>query len=1073
MSVPARKEEEEKVDPLIEYFYIIGPNPETIKSDEFYNNFSPNLNELNAKIISKFPPYERPLSSIKEEIIISHCFPNGYNIEESNPGRKIFHFSLQNIFPQPSGEGKIYYTCVKFYEPLSKYYDIKQRQSYSFISDKNIEEFSNQFQNFGKLKRQSVILKENPVFFLQKKKLFEKYFIPKVICFCSLAPFPYEFGFLLNKIINYTISTNNENINNKEEIKDKNIDKDKQNNEKDKQNNNDKDKDKPKNNENNNDKDKPKNNDNNNDNKINIPIDKIIETIIMNVPMPMRGIFRVNFKNNNVFFKNNEKDFLIQQKLINKYYCPTHIIQSIFVFNSNDIIEIYKSLLLEIPILFFSKDIEKLTNIFESFISLLYPLQYQYPHVSILPDINSAIIQNFEIFAFGINQEWIMEKKIDKEKQTDEKEKEANEKIKEKKDYFERNNIKIINKAILICDIDNSKIEIYFNKLENEHIVYFKDLGKNININTNININSSKNINHENKYESTKYALPAHYIDKVKKKLENFKNANKNMKLNEYNEEYNKKIAEDIFFYFLISILTKYNNYLYNSESDIKNICQRIFINRKNENISYMFNAQKFINECKSSEINFYTALFKTQLFADFIKRKYFNKKKDKLIFLNFDENIIRKRNKSFLTKKYDTPFITHTIFDNSNDIEIFKYKNFNEEEKKYILENKKQLLDYYQTYNGKEFKYLIFPKLLYDNQFFKNKKEYILNYKYDFRASDFTKVYKDLVKEIIEQKQYYKIYTGDLIIQDKFNPSIFLYDNEIQNSVILLWLRMFCLTFYYCEKNEKNLRFYEMINMVKKLTYIKDDIFSLILSTLDKYGTEIMMIQFFSTLNNYNYIQYSYLSHKLIKKNNIKSELKTMNISNTSLTVNYYKEEDEEYIIPHINKDDIEKIKQRTFGVNNNSTQKDENIYFSHNIKCDGCGENLEISGLTLNYKGMLKTRYLICQCNKNLTNKITIKVNGKYFKITLYEPYYLYRIISTEILQNYGNKISLDELRIKYKDFYWNCIWYFGSQGLSYDMLLKYKDDLEKNKKKRKLKFDCLQISNNNTDNLTDIKK
>ena len=37
MSVPARKEEEEKVDPLIEYFYIIGPNPETIKSDEFYN----------------------------------------------------------------------------------------------------------------------------------------------------------------------------------------------------------------------------------------------------------------------------------------------------------------------------------------------------------------------------------------------------------------------------------------------------------------------------------------------------------------------------------------------------------------------------------------------------------------------------------------------------------------------------------------------------------------------------------------------------------------------------------------------------------------------------------------------------------------------------------------------------------------------------------------------------------------------------------------------------------------------------------------------------------------------------
>ena len=46
------------------------------------------------------------------------------------------------------------------------------------------------------------------------------------------------------------------------------------------------------------------------------------------------------------------------------------------------------------------------------------------------------------------------------------------------------------------------------------------------------------------------------------------------------------------------------------------------------------------------------------------------------------------------------------------------------------------------------------------------------------------------------------------------------------------------------------------MINITKRLTYIKDDIFSFILTTLDKYGTEIMMIQFFSTLSNYNYIQ-------------------------------------------------------------------------------------------------------------------------------------------------------------------------------------------------------------------------
>ena len=117
-----------------------------------------------------------------------------------------------------------------------------------------------------------------------------------------------------------------------------------------------------------------------------------------------------------------------------------------------------------------------------------------------------------------------------------------------------------------------------------------------------------------------------------------------------------------------------------------------------------------------------------------------------------------------------------------------------------------------------------------------------------------------------------------------------------------------------------------------------------------------------------------------------------------------------------------------------------------------------------------MKKTQNLLCSCSADLTNKIVIKVNGKYFRIRLYEPYYLYKIVSSEIIQIYGNKISLDELKEKYKDFYWNLIWYFRIQGLSYDMLLKYKDDSNlsneinaniNNKKKRK--FNCLQISSN----------
>jgi hypothetical protein len=230
------------------------------------------------------------------------------------------------------------------------------------------------------------------------------------------------------------------------------------------------------------------------------------------------------------------------------------------------------------------------------------------------------------------------------------------------------------------------------------------------------------------------------------------------------------------------------------------------------------------------------------------------------------------------------------------------------------------------------------------------------------------------------------------------------------------------------------------------------------------------MIIQYFNILKNYNYIEYSYLTHKLIKKDEFKSNLKKMNVSNTSITINYFTEEQEEYIIPHIDEEDKNKLRQRTFGINNENNE--ENIFFSDYIKCEKCNDNLEITGLTINFNNMKKTQYLLCACNADLTNKITIKVNGKYFRIKLYEPYYLYKIISSEIIEIYGNKISLDELREKYKDFYWNLIWYFRIQGLSYDMLLKYKDDSNvskeintktnyKNKKNRK--FNCLQICSN----------
>ena len=1108
----------EKINPLIEYFYIIGPNPEIIKNNEFYKNIE--LQEkIDAKILTKFPPVEKYQITLKDEIIISHCFPNGFKIIKSNvkPQKRIFNFSLQNIFPTSKGEElNIYFTCLKFYESLSKYYEIHKKQSHSSNLEKNELVDIDKYQNFGRVKRQTMILNQSTALFINKIQNYEDYYIPKVICFCSNTPFPYEFGYLLNKILNYTIDygfklklDNNEN-NKKEKlniIEEENESKNENKNENNKKDNNINDNNKKDDNkldnnkiddnkkDNNNtdnkkkddnklennkiddnkrDNDKIDNNKNNkNDNKKNlnnqmkIPIEKIIEKLVMEIPKPQRGIFYIKFKKDNSFFKDDEKELIIRRKEINSYDCPSYILQSIFLFSTKDIIQIYKFLLLERPILFFSSNIENLTNIYESFISLLYPLKYKCPHVSVLPDINFAIIQNCESFVFGINQSWSNKDKTN--------------------NFFDRNNIVIYNKLIIICDIDNKKIGYYCKDLNNRSIVNYINLGKNSATNINLNNNSTKNLNHENKNEYININLPSHYSEKLKKKLDTFLASNKNnLKYYSYNEEYNKQISEDFFYYFLVSILGRYNNYLYNSENEVKKICRYIYSEREDEkDINKIFNVERFLYDSKSSDTNFYTAFLKTKIFMDFIERKYYNKRKDKSTFLIFDENFVKKRNKSIFQRTIETPYINLQMFNIKNIYDISNFNNFNDEEIKYITENKKELLNYYQTYNGKEFNYNIFPKLLYDNKFFNNKK-YILNYKYEPTVYTFTKIFNELFNEIILDEEYFKIYSGSLILQYKYDPGNALYDEEIQNSLHLLWLRIFCLTFYYCEKDEKNIRFYEMINIVQRLKYIKDDIFSLILSTLDKYGTDIMMIQFFSILKNYNYIQYSYLSHKLLKEDINNSIIKKMNISNTNLTISYFTENQEEYIIPPINTFDKDKLKQRTFGINNNENiNQNENIYFSQNIQCSNCGEKLDISGLTLNYKGMVKSRNLTCQCKKELTNKITIKVNGKYFRIELFEPYYLYRIFSSEILQKYGNQIDLNELRVKYKDFYWNCVWYFSLQGFSYDMLLKYKDDLdlldeekernnklkekEKNKlKKRKKKFNCLKICSNNIDNI-----
>ena len=842
----------------------------------------------------------------------------------------------------------------------------------------------------------------------EQKELMGKYFVPKVIVFSSFVPFPNEEKYLLGKLLAYASGLT------------KGI-----------------------------------------QNNIVIPIEKIIEKLVLGIPMPPKGKFFVTYKNNNCIIPNVEKDYEIKQRELNQYNYYSYKMHLIFFFKTDDIAEIIKCLLSEVPILFFSQSKERLTNIFETFLFLLRPFEYQYPHVSILPDINAGIIEMAKTFAFGINYEWV---------EPDNKEGKIN--------YFEKLNLNVFNKLIKIVDIDNRKITKYYMQNQSQRIINFNDLGENIKDDS-IFI-PSKEINHDALNDSDKYELPMHYLTKFKKRLNEFLENNK-IKSSDCNMALNRKIGEDHFFNFFVSVFQNYNKYLFNTEIETKKICKEILESNNYDNIPVenLCKISQFLKEFKVGDDQFINVFLQTKIFKKFLIRKYLNNEVDKFIFLYFDETILSKKSRSFFSRKAKTEFLESKILQATQSYDVDTTKNFNQEEYSYISEHQENLVLYNQRFNGTLFRYYLFPKLIYDNKYFQ--KYYMPQKFFDKALYQQMKDYHKAI-ETLEQPKYFKIYNGEISQRHLYDSKNDLAKNEIMNDVILLWLRIFCLTFYYCEQKEKIVRFVEMLQNIKKAFYIRNDILSLILITIKKYGDEPMTIKIFQIIKNFNYSQFAHMSNKLFYSSLVDTPpLKELSIANQKLNINYYKDKEE---VPKTFELNIKKfnLKRRTFW-NDGMENKSEKIKFTNPI-CPKCNKSNNLKLLMKNYDKMKKTKYLnclLCEQEVNMITKIIIgdKICGEeILEINIYNPYFLYNNISSQLIKLYGTKIDLNELRNNYKDFFWNCILNFKIAGLSCDMMLKYnklyKIKLEEDKneendnKKGKINKD-----KNNKDNPKENKK
>ena len=803
-------------------------------------------------------------------------------------------------------------------------------------------------------------------------------------------------------------------------------------------------------------------------NQIILPLEKIIEGIIFGIPRPVRAYFYISCKKTNEFIPKQRKDIDFSLREFNKYNYYSYVYQLILKFTVHDILLIYKSLLLEIPILFFSSIKENLTNIVETFLNLLTPLEYQYPYCSILPDTYCGLIETEKSFVFGLNHRLIFEKKNKTKYPT----------------YFRNNHLNIVNKFIIICDIDEGKIYKFINEIPEYHVVNIDDLGNypenSGNAVENIQM-ISKNIYSERNTNIIEVNLPEKHVNKLSKDLSNYA-LNDSIQNPEYYPEHNKKIGEEFFYGFLSNLFLNYHNSLYNDEEDIKRIISNEILSKNEEDIDIesIFSVSQFLRDNKS-DTNFYTKFCKTRIFKNFIIRKYLNKNADRYTILHFDEKILEKKSKGFFSKKAKTEFTSSKIFKPSHIYQIKNANNFMESEITYMKSHKDVLLNkYFQNFaQYNKIKYSIFPRLIYDNKFF-GEKEYksITEFSNDYKGclNGYLQL-ENLLKTDLNPHNFFSIYNKEmkryLVDLNKIDIK-----NEVLNSLYKVWVYIFCLTFYYCDEIEKEFRFEELMRFLSKYKVVDEqkEIYPLLLMTIKQYGSENMLIKLFESMKYINYTEYCYFCSKFKGDSQIIWESKNIDTTNLRLRIEYYRDakNDDNKLLSEVKNEqyNINSLKEKTFGLKNNINNK-EKVNFEFNFKCPNCGKPHEMTSVGINLNNKVKSNLMICDDCKKYIEPTTMITNGtEKIEFVIFSPIKLLNI-AREISMEYGQKLNLNDLRNKYNSFYWNCILYFYLNGLTFEMLLKYKEKDNSNvnkekkmEKKKRRRFKKLIIERQNID-------
>lgn len=1014
---------------------------------EFINIFeNKNKIELNPKIISKFPPKNSNYNGIIDEIVVNHTFPNGLNIiydEKQNKAPTHFFFELDNLLFNYSIEekniySKMYFTCLEIYESSVQYFKYKNEIKKS-LNNKKIE------------------INDN---ITELKDCYSHIYIPKVICFSSVLPFYKELYNLLNII--FKIYSENSN------------------------------------------------------NKI-LPIEKLIEQIVLGIPIPIISDTHVELllKLNNLeiigsnsltdFFKINFPLFNLEERNLQLYYTNSALL--IFqYFSIDDVLKIFNSILLEIPILFFCNDKTVLSSLIEIFISLLSPFKYVVPYISILPKNLYGLISTEKKFLFGINEDYNYS-------------------------FFENKDIEI-EKNIIVINLNNnkneSKIELICKESnEGKNCIVIEDDLETKNNDYNYNEGECYIQDDYVVYNGIKTYLINIEIPYTKKKIlyediSNFLTKIKSKKNEE--DDYNYKI-QSIFYKFFVYLLAGYTDYYLNSkyfyESITKNCGNEILYKKDIEKgmndsnfVKEIYNYEDFISKYPKEGQVFYFAFFQTKMFVNFLRERiYLNDKINSMAYKQFDQLTFLKKHEDFRKKKENKGIYENFKKKVQDKIKKEKIKeisiiivDFHENEFKQIInKDKKQILMKYAQLIKKEnnkllIDYYLFPKLFYDDEFFNIKYEnsYFMN-GIEMPNSRGIEDYK--LKCSSNNDEYYKLrrYIFPPALIDKLpstNNSKINFEISSSNYIYFNWIILLCCSLWYCEPIERIIRLEEILVMLDKLNYIEEIVLKLLYITFLKYGKKSQCIRVHEKIVSfYGYSNYFFLNLfclKLCEKPN-KEEIenqylykKAINFGNEDKDKEnkfHFKERSfilglDSFIEKRIslpfkkNKfshrmtrstTNFSNLKFNKHFSQNNGKEKNykEKIVFSSEQFCPKCQNFYPFDFEEIKKQKLSKIIYYYkCSKCKTIKNDVTIKYQILMYNIfkkelfitkmgefKLLPPNRLYQELMYHLTSKKEWKINIENIFTEKQINLINFIYYFSSEGISFDFLIPFKTIRDEN--------------------------